>query len=122
MLIANLRSTPAVATGRVCLVAAAGLLTVLPLTAQEKPPQGRLRIDAPPIATDKSIKYDYDIVYVRAPRYVTGKDGKQRQAEVWTASGNCVLPPRWPHLPEESSPSRSRIARGTLAVSSERFR
>jgi hypothetical protein len=83
MLIVNLRSTPAVATGRVCLVAAATLLTVLPLTAQEKPPQGRLRIDAPPVATDKSIKYDYDIVYVRAPRYVTGRDGKQRQAEVW---------------------------------------
>jgi hypothetical protein len=72
-----------VATGRVCLLAAAGLLTVLPVPAQEKPPQGRLRIDAPPIATDKSIKYDYDIVYIRAPRYVTGKDGKQRQAEVW---------------------------------------
>jgi hypothetical protein len=83
VLIANLRSTPAVATWRVYLVAAATLLTVLPLTAREKPPQRRLRIDAPPIATDKSIKHDYDIVYVRAPRYVTGKDGKQRQAEVW---------------------------------------
>jgi hypothetical protein len=80
MLIANLRR---VATGRVCLVAAAILLNGLPLAAQEKPPQGRLRTDPPPIATDKSIKYDYDIVYVRAPRYVTGPDGKQRQAEVW---------------------------------------
>ena len=88
MLIANLRSTPAVPTGRVCLVAAATLLTVLSLTAQEKPPQGRLRIDAPPIATDKSIKYDYDIVYVRAPRHVTGPDGKQRQAEVWPNANN----------------------------------
>jgi hypothetical protein len=35
------------------------------------------------IATDRSVKYDYDIVYVRAPRFVKGKDGKDRQAPVW---------------------------------------
>ena len=29
---------------------------------------GPLSIDPPPIAADKSVKYDYDIVYVRAPR------------------------------------------------------
>jgi hypothetical protein len=52
------------------------------------------------------------------------------QARTWpesssrreTASGNCVLPPLLLRSPGESSPSRSRIARGTLAVSSERFR
>ena len=33
-----------------------------------------------PIATDKSVKYDYDIVYVRAPRF--GDEGKSTWAEV----------------------------------------
>ena len=28
----------------------------------------RLNVNPPPISTDKSVKYDYDIVYVRAPR------------------------------------------------------
>jgi hypothetical protein len=31
-----------------------------------------------PIAKDKSVKYDYDIVYVRAPRFVKGHGGKDR--------------------------------------------
>src|SRR3954466_6118155 len=31
-----------------------------------------------PIASDPSVKVDYDIVYVRAPRFVPGRDGKQR--------------------------------------------
>src|SRR5205809_1657944 len=37
--------------------------------APEKKPGGRLNVNPPPIATDKSVKYDYDIVYVRAPRH-----------------------------------------------------
>lgn len=48
-----------------------------------RPPQGRLRVEPRPVATDKSVKFDYDIVYVRAPRVVRGKDGKERQADVW---------------------------------------
>jgi hypothetical protein len=47
------------------------LLAVLPAGSQEKKPQPYLDpidVKVPPIATDKSIKYDYDIVYVRAPR------------------------------------------------------
>ena len=48
--------------------------------ADSSTPQ-RLRIDPAPIATDKSVKYDYDIVYVRAPR----KDGvRRRWAEIAT--------------------------------------
>ena len=35
-------------------------------------------MDPPPIGTDKPVKYDYDIVYVRAPRFVKGRDGKRR--------------------------------------------
>lgn len=48
-----------------------------------KPPQGPLAVDPPPIAKDRGIKYDYDIVYVRAPRFVKGKDGTDSQAQVW---------------------------------------
>jgi hypothetical protein len=49
----------------------------------DKPPQRPLRIDPPHVSTDRTVKYDYDIVYVRAPRFVKGKDGKGRQAGVW---------------------------------------
>jgi hypothetical protein len=31
-----------------------------------------------PLASDPSVKLDYDIVYVRAPRFVPGRDGKER--------------------------------------------
>ena len=33
--------------------------------------------------SDKSVKYDYDIVYVRAPRVIKDKDGRERQAEIF---------------------------------------
>src|SRR5262249_17783011 len=36
---------------------------------------------------DKAVHYDYDIVYVRAPRFVQGSDGKDRQAQVWPNAG-----------------------------------
>ena len=38
-----------------------------------------LSITPPHIATDKTVKYDYDIVYVRAPRK---GDGRSKWAEV----------------------------------------
>jgi hypothetical protein len=41
---------------------------------------GTLSIDPPHISTDKTVKYDYDIVYVRAPR--RSSDGRSRWAEV----------------------------------------
>ncbi|MBI1832465.1 MAG: hypothetical protein HYR84_13560 [Planctomycetes bacterium] len=76
-------------------VAALGLLGAIlllftpPATGQEKRPQGRLRVDPPHISTDKSVKYDYDIVYVRAPRLDKdkGRDGKERAAHVWPNAG-----------------------------------
>jgi hypothetical protein len=48
-------------------------LLLLPavLPAQDKPPQpGKMpiNVNVPPISADKSVKYDYDIVYVRAKR------------------------------------------------------
>src|SRR5438876_12351076 len=59
------------------------LIAGQPLAAQDKPLQRPLRVDPAPIASDKSIKYDYDIVYVRAPRTVKDKSGKERLAMVW---------------------------------------
>ncbi len=47
------------------------LLSVLPAGSQEKKEQlflDPINVTVPPISTDKTIKYDYDIVYVRAPR------------------------------------------------------
>ena len=69
--------------GRTCLAAAAVLLTCQFLAGQEGPPKGPLRVAPPHISTDKNVKYDYDIVYVRAPREVKGADGKSRPAQVW---------------------------------------
>jgi hypothetical protein len=46
-------------------------LAVLPATAQDKKPPlflDPINVDVPHISTDKSVTYDYDIVYVRAPR------------------------------------------------------
>ncbi|HZZ73350.1 MAG TPA: hypothetical protein VFE24_13940 [Pirellulales bacterium] len=39
-----------------------------------------LRLETPPLAGDNSVRYDYDIIYVRAPR--TAPDGKASFAEV----------------------------------------
>jgi hypothetical protein len=67
------------------LLAGAVLFGCRPISAQEdKPPQRPLRVDPQPVASDKSVKYDYDIVYVRAPRSVKDdKSGKERLAMVW---------------------------------------
>jgi hypothetical protein len=43
---------------------------------KDKPERKPLNINPPHISTDKSIKYDYDIVYVRAPRHGDEKRGK----------------------------------------------
>jgi hypothetical protein len=65
------------------MIGLASLITSQPLVAQDKPLGRPLRVDPAPIASDKSIKYDYDIVYVRAPRTAKSKDGKERLAMVW---------------------------------------
>src|SRR6266576_2916769 len=57
-----------------CLFA---LLVVLPAFAQgKKDPPKTLNVNPPQISTDKSVKYDYDIVYVRAPRHGDTQRGK----------------------------------------------
>src|SRR5262249_42618834 len=65
------------------MIAVASVIAGQPLVAQDKPLQRPLRVDPAPIASDKSVKYDYDIVYVRAPRTAKSKDGKERLAMVW---------------------------------------
>src|SRR5262245_47430186 len=82
MLIAKSKSAT---TGVLVLafVVGATLLTVRPLAGQDRAPERPLRVDPPPLSTDRTIKYDYNIVYVRAPRFVKDKDGKDRQAQVW---------------------------------------
>jgi len=56
--------------------------------AEDKPAQRPLRGDAPHFSKDPTVKIDYDIVYVRAPRFVKGKDGKEIAADVWPGTAH----------------------------------
>ncbi len=60
-------------------------VTARPAHGQENPGD-RIRIDAQPIAGDGSVRYDYDIVYVRSPRWVEDH-GKKRPAR-WAEFGH----------------------------------
>jgi hypothetical protein len=87
MLFAKSSRAP-VLLGLALFVGAAGLLAA---DSADKPPQRPLNVKPPPIADDKTVTYDYDIVYVRAPRWVNdkdSKDGKQRPAPVWPEIGH----------------------------------
>jgi hypothetical protein len=56
--------------------------------AAERPfPPARLDVQPKPLASDPAVRLDYDIVYVRAPRFVTGRDGKQRPS-AWPEIGH----------------------------------
>src|SRR5688572_22758053 len=63
------------------LVLVAMLSSAISLCGQERKPlyKGELSIQPPPIVTDKAVTYDFDIVYVRAPRRETDRS---RWAEV----------------------------------------
>ena len=56
--------------------------------ALDGPPQRPLRMEPRLLSSDPSVKIDYDIVYVRAPRYVKDKVGKNVPADVWPAVGH----------------------------------
>jgi Hydrazine synthase alpha subunit middle domain len=78
---------------RVLLLGALAALAYQALAAdavdtEHKPPQRLLNIKPQPIAADTSVKYDYDIVYVRAPRTTKSNDGKERPAQVWPEIGH----------------------------------
>src|SRR5437763_6459118 len=53
------------------------LLLTLGLAAAPRGPSRKLDTDPKPVQADQAVKYDYDIVYVRAPRFVN-RGGKQR--------------------------------------------
>jgi hypothetical protein len=64
-------------TRSLLLACLASCLSALPAFSQpKKDPPKKLNVNPPHISTDKSIKYDYDIVYVRAPRHGDEKRGK----------------------------------------------
>src|SRR5262245_39295391 len=69
--------------GAVLLLGAAVLLTGPSLVGQDGPAQRPLRVDPQSIASDPSVKCDYDMVYVRAPRTMKDRGGKERLAMVW---------------------------------------
>jgi len=87
MFLAKIKCVAASVFGLAFLVGAAGLLSGQPVAGQDKPPKRPLRVNPPHISTDKTVKYDYDIVYVRAPRFVKDKDGTNRPASVWPNAG-----------------------------------
>src|ERR1700676_3683784 len=61
-------------------LSAALALAAVAAAAPNQKYTGDIDINPPPIASDMTVKYDYDIVYVRAPR--RDPTGKSRWAEV----------------------------------------
>jgi len=59
-------------------IALTATLAALPTLAQKEPAR-ELKVTPPPIASDKAVKYDYDIVYVRAPRH--GEEKRTKWAD-----------------------------------------
>src|SRR5262249_17483046 len=59
-----------------------------PLDGQDKPAPRALRLDPPDVSTDKTVKYDYDIVYVRLPRKgFRTPDSKKFESPIWAQAG-----------------------------------
>ncbi|MBL8797361.1 MAG: sigma-70 family RNA polymerase sigma factor [Planctomycetia bacterium] len=56
------------AQGEPRILVKANLVSTAGATVARKPKDEPLNVNPPPIAKDESVKYDYDIVYVRAPR------------------------------------------------------
>jgi hypothetical protein len=64
------------------LVAVAGLL------AAADEPRAPLRLDPPAVSTDRAVKYDYDIVYVRLPRKgFRSPNSKKFESPIWAQAG-----------------------------------
>jgi hypothetical protein len=80
------RKGPAAAVVGLALFAGAFLLATAPLVGEDKGPRP-LNLDPPHVSTDKAVKYDYDIVYVRLPRKgFRTADGKF-ESPVWAQAG-----------------------------------
>ena len=57
------------------------IILATPILAAAGKPDGKLNVNVPHVKTDPSVKWDYDIVYVRAPRF--GDEKATRWAEVF---------------------------------------
>jgi Hydrazine synthase alpha subunit middle domain len=62
-------------------------LAVGVFAAERAFPPAKLDVLPKPIASDPTVRLDYPIVYVRAPRFVVGTDGKQRPS-AWPEIGH----------------------------------
>ena len=107
-----------------CSISIVSMLVVAFIANAQQPKyEQKLNTVIPHFSKDASVKIDYDIVYVRAPRTVKDKDGKDRQAQVWPnasepehlrASTDLMLLPRAARLssapPEAGSTSNPRPA------------
>lgn len=71
----HVRSNPLECRGVLLLALPVLAAVLLPVFGQQRVllPE-RVSIAPPPIATDETIRYDYDIVYVRAPRRTDGRE------------------------------------------------
>jgi len=77
--------------GSVGIFTASAILAAAFFAPAQSPDKLKPRIlDVNPkhFSNDPTVKLDYDIVYVRAPRFVKGNDGKERPAPVWPEIGH----------------------------------
>src|SRR5258708_39936112 len=76
---------------RVATVAIIPLGLVIGLTISAEPARKEapkaLDVTPKPLKSDPSVKVDYDIVYVRAPRFVKDRDGKEHPS-AWPEIGH----------------------------------
>src|SRR5262245_48830367 len=93
MLLSKLKDSATIVVGLLLLLAVAALTLIrgsanAAADSNDKLPKGRLNLDPPSISTDKSVKYDYPIVYVRVLRKGHGRapDAKFKDT-VWAQAG-----------------------------------
>jgi hypothetical protein len=72
---------------RTLAVAFLPLALAIAIAAEGRFPPEKVDPHPKPLASDPSVKIDYDIVYVRAPRFIKGADGKQRPS-AWPEIGH----------------------------------
>jgi hypothetical protein len=90
-------------TTRSGLLASTVLLAVLavaggaeekpPTTADNDPPRPPLAVNPAPIASAKSVNWDYDIVYVRVPRFRGTNAKRQKLGSLWAEIGHPTQAP-----------------------------
>src|SRR6266576_133630 len=76
---------------RITAVAIVALCLVIGWTISAEPARKEtpkaLDVNPKPLTSDPSVKVDYDIVYVRAPRFVKSRDGKEH-VSAWPEIGH----------------------------------